>query len=94
MSRALLLLLVFLSCKRSEDLRGVEEKTPDGGTFLIVDDDGQGSCQLFLDGRRVKAHQPREVSPGPHQLDCGDPKSTVTVTVHEGHTFHFTYWGR
>jgi hypothetical protein len=91
--RALLLILLSLSCKGRRELRGFEEPTLDGGTMLVVDDDAGGECQVFVDGLRFKAHKPKAVAAGPHAVDCGDRSTALQITVHSGYTYHFDSWG-
>jgi hypothetical protein len=89
--------LVCTSCPKG-DLRGFDERTPDGGTLLVIDDDNGGGCTLWVDGRAWKHPKgvAAPVKPGAHTVDCGDkpsPGNAYDVRVREGHTWHFTYWG-
>ena len=75
------------------DLRGRAVPSPDGGTYLVVDDNNGGRCgPIRVDGRDWKAalHSPGRISPGAHEIACG---TTMKFEIREGTTFHFNYWG-
>lgn len=87
------LLLAGLCTSRS-DLRGTDEPSADGGTFLSIDDDNGGGCPLTVDGKPWKL-APKAlgaVKPGRHKVACG-PGSSLDVTVRAGRAYHFDYWG-
>ncbi|MBL8957502.1 MAG: hypothetical protein JNK82_42405 [Myxococcaceae bacterium] len=90
--RVLAASIALAVCSKKTDLRGFDERTPDGGTLLVVDDDSGGGCPLTVDGRPVKAHRPIAVKPGRHTVACGSGND-FDVTVRAGHTYHFDYWG-
>ena len=87
--------LVGLAGCGDGELRGKSVASPDGGTYLIVEDDNGGYCgPIKIDGVVWPAalHEPGPISPGEHQISCGD-ESGITFTVKQGTTFHFDYWG-
>ena len=96
-ARILLLLFLFLGgvgCFR-EDLRGDSTRSPDGKTYLIIEDDNGGQCGPMKVDDRVWLHainEPGPIAPGVHQVACGD-SGTVQIQVREGMTYHFDYWG-
>jgi hypothetical protein len=77
------------------ELRGKSVPSPDGKTYLIVDDDNGGNCGgLRVDGQAwtYKIHSAGPITPGVHTMGCGD-SATTAFEVHMGTTFHFDYWG-
>lgn len=83
------------SCPGSE-LRGRSVESPDGQTYLVIADDGGGSCDpLLVDGRVWTAgHREAEpVEPGMHVVQCGHGDSGISFEVRPGTVFHFDYWG-
>jgi len=84
--------LALALCEKKTDLRGFAERTADGGTLIVVDDDNGGGCPLTIDGARVKAGHALAVKPGKHVVMCGSGND-FDVVVPRGHTYHFTYWG-
>ena len=75
------------------DLRGKWLASPDGRTYLVVDDDNGGKCgPIKVDGHVWTAalYSPGGITPGVHEISCG---SSAAVEIREGTTFHFNYWG-
>jgi hypothetical protein len=92
----LVLVLVALftaACKR-RDLRGAAKPSPDGKTYLVVDDDNNGACPLMLDRQpwTLKKGVAGPVTPGVHSLGCKG-EDGIAFRVEHGTTFHFDYWG-
>jgi hypothetical protein len=100
-SRILLLpiLAVCLSgCpkKSNADLRGHWAPSPDGKSYLIVDDDNGGACgPLAVDGKAWPhdIHRAGAIKPGIHALSCGRQQPGVQFEVPNGAIYHFEYWG-
>jgi len=84
-----------LGCS-DRDLRGRVVESPDGATYLVVDDDNGGVCDpLLVDGVEWSAAvgEGRPIEPGPHRIACGPGDSGIAFEIREGTTFHFDYWG-
>jgi hypothetical protein len=84
--------LGLASCEDRE-LRGKASPSPDGRTYLSVDDDNGGKCgPILVDGKKWP-YPPRvigEVDPGKHVIACG---GEIGFVIKPGTTFHFDYWG-
>jgi hypothetical protein len=88
------------ACSRHRHLRGSESPSPDGKTYLAVDDLPFAGCALFLD-KRPWPHPARAagpITPGEHLLECRDAasvpgESAAGFVVTAGTVFHFDYWG-
>jgi hypothetical protein len=96
---ALLVLLVLLfgvtACGK-RDLRGRSVRSSDGKTYLVVDDNNGGVCGGILVDRRAwphPLHVAGELSPGVHQIACGNPDYFIEFAIEAGTTFQFDYWG-
>ena len=77
----------------SDELRGRSVPSPDGKTYLAVDDDNGGGCgPILVDGRewRFPLHAPGPIEPGLHTIQCG---GTIQFEIKPATTFHFDYWG-
>jgi len=75
------------------DLRGKAVASPDGKTYLVVDDDNGGRCgPIKVDGQvwNVPLHALGSITPGMHEISCG---SSAEFEIRDGTTFHFNYWG-
>ena len=84
--------LALISCSDG-DIRGHAVSSPNGKTYLVVDDDNGGKCgPITVDGHvwRARLHAPAWISPGLHQIACG---SSAAFEVKAGTTYHFSYWG-
>jgi hypothetical protein len=75
------------------ELRGRHKPSPDGKTYLVIEDNNGGKCgpllvdkKVWLNGLNVKG----EVVAGQHSIECG---SWMGVTIQEGTTYYFDYWG-
>jgi hypothetical protein len=94
--RAVVLVLIALApaCGK-RDLRGTVKPSPDGKTYLVLDDDKNGACPLELDGHSWTAKKGLAVAvtPGVHEIDCIGSKPGTSFEVRAGTTFHFDYWG-
>ena len=87
--------LLFIGCPRG-DLRGSAVASPDGGTYLVIDDDNGGACgAIMVDGKvwPRPLDQPHPISPGVHHIQCGEDDGLTQFTVEAGTVFHFAYWG-
>lgn len=87
-----LLLLGLGGCKDSE-LRGYVEKSKDGKTYMVIEDDNGGHCgPMSLNGNEWphEIGMPGQVEPGEHTLECG---TAISFLVKEGTIFHVDYWG-
>ncbi|CZF79639.1 hypothetical protein [Grimontia marina] len=75
------------------ELRGRYLPSPDGKTYLVVEDDNGGMCgPLTVNGKEWPhgPYQKAEVTPGDVTIECG---SWITVHVQKGTTYYFGYWG-
>jgi hypothetical protein len=66
--------------------------SPDGKTYLVVDDDNGGACgSILVDGRQWSSpvHGAGAIAPGLHIIECG---KKIKVKIKEGTTFHFDDW--
>lgn len=94
---ALLLGMVGMIACSGADLRGRSLASPDGKTYLVVEDNNGGECgELFVDGQKWQypLHQPGPVEPGIHTIRCGlDEGGAIQFEVQTGRTFYFDYWG-
>ena len=86
------LILSFFSCVEG-NLRGREEISKDGLTYLVIEDDNGGECgPLLVDGKEwthgigTKA----QIEPGLHTIECG---VELEFEIKEGTIFYFDYWG-
>ena len=78
------------------DLRGSSNPSVDGKTYLVIDDDNGGKCGgLLVDSKPWlhPVHAAGAISPGQHQVGCGDPRNSLTIRVDSGRTYRFSYWG-
>ena len=94
---AIVALEVYYKLSRDPDatyeLRGRYKASPDGKTYLVIEDDNGGACAPLLVNKKEWPHELNstgEVAPGEHTIECG---SGISVKVHEGTTFYFNYWG-
>ena len=93
-----LLVCMFAACEK-RPLRGRVEASPDGKTYLSIDDDNGGGCPIFVDGKRwsQRLGQAVAIAAGPHTVTfaCGSLKqgSPYPIEVRRGTIFHFDYWG-
>lgn len=85
-----------LGCVRSNSsssLRGRAVVSPDGETYLVVDDDNGGGCgPIRVDGKvwKYPIGSPGPIAAGNHVIACG---GEIEFVVPTGKTFHFDYWG-
>lgn len=73
--------------------RGKEVASPDGESYLIVDELDGPACEApTVDGKlwNVPLHTPGKISAGEHKIACAAP---ITFVVRAGTIFHFEYWG-
>lgn len=91
-------LCMSAACEK-RSLRGRVEASPDGKTYLSIDDDNGGGCPIFVDGKRwsQRLGQAVAIAAGPHTVTfaCGSLKqgSPYPIEVRRGTIFHFDYWG-
>ena len=88
-------LALILACGDGE-LRGHSEPSPDGRSYLVIEDDNGGACgKLLVDGSEW-AHpkgSAGQVAPGVHTIKCGAGDSGIQFSVRPATTFYFDYWG-
>lgn len=99
MTQHRLLLLVGLACIVAcgdGELRGHSETSPDGRTYLVIEDDNGGACgKLTVDGSEWTRPKGTagEIAPGEHTIKCGEGDSGIQFSVRSATTFFFDYWG-
>ena len=90
---SMLFVALGLAGCESRELRGKVSASPDGKTYLAVDDDNGGKCgSILVDGRKWP-HPLRtagEIAPGRHVIACG---GEIGFEIKTGTTFRFDYWG-
>ena len=100
--RTLLLVLALGASSACDDhLRGDATHSPDGLTYLVIEDDNGGSCgDLIVDGRRWPhpVGVAGRIEPGTHAIDCGsleefDGHNAIQFHIPHGVVFRFDYWG-
>ncbi len=87
-------LMISVGCGGAE-LRGKSVPSPDGKTYLVVDDNNGGACgPIKVDGRlwQFPLHTPGPIEPGIHKIQCGN-SGGAEFEIKPAHTFHFNYWG-
>lgn len=75
------------------ELRGRYKESPDGKTYLAIEDDNGGQCgPLLVNGKEWQhsLNNKGQVAPGEHSIECG---TGMEVTIKEGTTYYFNYWG-
>lgn len=80
----------------NSDLRGRWSDSPDGGTYLAIDERNGPGCQnLRVDEQEwpYDIGEPGPVEPGFRFIDCGRSGYGIGVEVREGTTYRFNYWG-
>jgi hypothetical protein len=69
------------------------EPSPDGKTYLVIEDDEGPACRsIKLDGKPWPhpLHEKAAVEPGGHRIEaCNE----IRFDVPKGTIFHFDYWG-
>jgi hypothetical protein len=81
-----------VSCSKRE-LRGRIQKSNNGGSYLVINNDNGGKCgEVLLDGRKwpYPLHAFGQVPSGVHTLECG---TKVEFEIKPGTIFQFDYWG-
>lgn len=77
-------------------LRTSSGKSPDGKTYLVIEDNTTKCGPIRIDG--VDWPQPvqgqGEIAPGQHSISCDDPKFTRQFEVKEGTIVRVQYWAR
>jgi hypothetical protein len=89
---SIVIVLSALGCT-DRDLRGYSERSQDGRTYLVVDDDNGGGCgPILVDGKQWPhaLHTAGPIGPGEHVIECG---GEIGFKIKRGTTFHFDYWG-
>ncbi|PCJ01508.1 MAG: hypothetical protein COB15_00895 [Flavobacteriales bacterium] len=95
MKNKLIILLIgftFVGCANRE-LRGKVKPFPDNKTYLVIEDDHGGGCgPILIDGKewQFKIGEKGKIEPGIHTVKCG---GELEITIKEGTTFYFDYWG-
>lgn len=89
----IVVLLTLAAACGHRELRGRTSASPDGRTYLVIDDDDGGHCGPFRVDGRVWPHGlgvRGRVSPGVHVVSCG---ASLEARVDSGQTFRLDYWG-
>jgi hypothetical protein len=83
--------VILMGCG-NRDLRGRAVPSPDGKTYLVVDDNGGACGSILVDGKRwpYPIHVAGPIAPGLHVIKCG---GEIGFEIKKGTTFHFDYWG-
>ncbi len=94
---AMVVLVIENNLSRDPDatyeLRGRYKSSPDGKTYLVIEDDNGGQCGPLLVDKKVWPHvlySKGEIEPGERNIECG---TWMGITVKEGTTYYFNYWG-
>ncbi|WP_444942907.1 hypothetical protein ACJJIK_12345 [Microbulbifer sp. ZKSA006] len=75
------------------ELRGRYKDSPDGKTYLVIEDDNGGKCgPLEVNGKPWphRLFEKGQIEPGEVSIECG---TWIGVTVRAGTTYFFDYWG-
>ncbi|MBV1921990.1 MAG: hypothetical protein KUG73_15025 [Pseudomonadales bacterium] len=75
------------------ELRGRYKASGDGKTYLVIEDDNGGKCGPLYVDKKVWPHgidARGEVEAGDHSIECG---GWMGVSIREGSTYYFDYWG-
>jgi hypothetical protein len=89
------LFLSTTSCTK-HNLRGNTTPSPDGKTYLVIDDDNGGGCgPIKIDGKEwpYKIHEIGPIEPGLHNISCGEGDRGIGFEIPKSTIFHFYYWG-
>jgi len=84
--------IASLACV-SGNTRGWWEQSPDGKTYLVIEDDNKTACsRIEIDGKtwNHSVHERGSIKPGIHTIRCG---GEMKFEVPAGVIFHFDYWG-
>ena len=88
-------LVIWMFCLSCDDgiLRGYLEKSSDGETYLVIEDDNGGACGPILVDSKEWPHaigEPGLIGAGIHRIECG---GEMEFSIESGAVFHFDYWG-
>jgi hypothetical protein len=87
--------MTLTDCSNSgAQLRGRITQSPDGKTYLVVEDD-YGCPTNYVDNRPWSHPKGMagEIAPGKHRISCAPPSVWADFVVPFGTTFSFNYWG-
>ena len=76
----------------SQSARGSESLSPDGNTYLIVEEPEGGGCPVVLVDGAVWRHRSGvqgEIAAGEHVIKCTTP---IRFTIRQGTVFSFNNW--
>ena len=72
------------------ELRGRYKTSDDGGTYLVVEDQGTDKCFVNSKPWPHNALQKGKISHGDVHIECG---MYISITVPKGTIYYFNYWG-
>tara|TARA_Y100001968_G_scaffold768_1_gene595 strand:- start:187 stop:528 length:342 start_codon:yes stop_codon:yes gene_type:complete len=75
------------------ELRGRYKASPDGKTYLVIEDDNGGKCgPLIVNGKQWphSLYEKGQVEPGEVSIECG---TWMSVNVRARTIYYFDYWG-
>lgn len=75
------------------ELRGRDKYSPDGKTYLVIEDDNGGNCgPLIVNGKQWphNLYEKGQIEPGEVSIECG---TWMGVDVRAGTIYYFDYWG-
>ncbi len=90
---SIFMLSTVLIAACSGEMRGTQEPSTDGKTYLLFEElDGPTCRTVFVNGKAWphKLGVAGEVKPGETVVKCS---GEVGIVVKPGHTFRFNYWG-
>ena len=87
--------------EQPKTLRGIVTPSPDGKTYLSIDDDNGGLCGDLIVDAEVWQHplgHAALIEPGIHSIDCAsaadfDAANAISFEIPAGVVFRFDYWG-
>lgn len=87
---------LLMSCKNGY-LRGYEEISHDGNTYLVIEHDRGGGTinEVFIDNElwQNQIGKKGSIDPGNHTISSTAEDCYIEFSITKGTIFHFDYWG-